>query len=67
MTVLEALKATKSDLANIHVKVEDMNEIGFPLHNAVQSLKACIDALERAEAEQKAEAEKAGAEDEQQA
>ena len=67
MTVLEALKDTKASLANIPVKIADMNEIGMPIHAAVQNLGAIITALEAAEETQKAEAVKAGAEDEQQA
>lgn len=47
MTVLEAIKETRKDLAKIPVKIEDLNEIGFPIHNAVQSLGAIINALEK--------------------
>lgn len=64
MTVLEAIKATKEDLAKIPVRIEDMNAIGLPIHTAVQNLGAIITALEAAEEAQKAESEKAGAEDE---
>lgn len=53
MTVLEALKATKADLAKIPVRIEDMNSIGMPIHTAVQNLGAIITALEKAEKEDK--------------
>ena len=61
MTVLEALKETRDNLARIPLRISDFNEIGVPIHTAVQNLGAIITALETAEAE------KAGAEDEQQA
>lgn len=64
MTVLEALKETRNNLGAIPVKVEDMNTIGLPIHTAVQNLGAIITALEAAEEAQKAEAEKAGADNE---
>lgn len=67
MTVLEALKETRDNLAKIPLRISDFNEIGVPIHTAVQNLGAIITALEAAEEAQKAEAEKAGAEDEQQA
>ena len=67
MTVLEAIKETRKDLAKIPVRIEDMNSIGMPIHTAVQNLGAIITALEAAEEAQKAEAEKAGAEDEHEA
>lgn len=67
MTVLEALKETRDNLAKIPLRISGFNEIGVPIHTAVQNLGAIITALEAAEEAQKAEAEKAGAEDEQQA
>lgn len=67
MTVLEALKETRKDLAKISVRIEDMNTIGMPIHTAVQNLGAIITALEAAEEAQKAEAEKAGADNEHEA
>lgn len=67
MTVRELITAVRDDLAKIPVKVESITEVGIPVHNAVQRLTAAIKALEAAEEAQKAEAEKAGAEDEQQA
>ena len=67
MTVLEAIKETRKDLAKIPVRIEDMNSIGMPIHTAVQNLGAIITALEAAEEAQKAEAVKAGAEDEHEA
>lgn len=67
MTVLEAIKATREDLAKITVRIEDMNAIGLPIHTAVQNLGAIITALEAAEEAQKTESEKAGAEDEHEA
>lgn len=54
MTVLEALKDTKASLAKIPVKIADMNEIGLPIHSAVQNLGVIIDALEKAEEAQHA-------------
>ena len=67
MTVLEALKETRNNLGAIPVKIEDMSTIGLPIHTAVQNLGAIITALEAAEEAQKAEAEKAGADNEHEA
>lgn len=67
MTVKELIIAVRDDLMKIPVKVESITEVGIPVHNAVQRLTAAINAMEAAEEAQKAEAEKAGAEDEQQA
>lgn len=67
MTVLEALKETRDNLAKIPLRISDFNEIGVPIHTAVQNIGAIITALEAAEEAQKANTEKAGAEDEQQA
>ena len=67
MTVLEALKETRNNLGAIPVKVEDMNTIGLPIHTAVQNLGAIITALEAAEEAQKANTEKAGADNEHEA
>ena len=61
MTVLEALKNMRTDLGQIPVRIVDSETIGNPLRAAVANLGAIIDVLETAEAE------KAGAEDEQQA
>ena len=55
MTVLEALKTMREDLSKIPVKVADMNEIGLPIHRAVQNLGVVIDALEKAEEAQHAD------------
>ena len=60
MTVLEALKNMRTDLGQIPVRIVDFETIGNPLRAAVANLGAIVDALE------KAEAEKAGAENEQQ-
>lgn len=67
MTVKELITAVRDDLAQIPVKVACITEVGIPVHNAVQNLGAIITALEAAEEAQKAEAEKAGAEDEHEA
>ena len=58
MTVLEALKNMRTDLGQIPVRIVDSETIGNPLRAAVANLGAIIDALE------KAEAEKAGADNE---
>ena len=60
MTVLEALKSVRADLGQIPVRIVDFETIGNPLRAAVANLGAIIDALE------KAEAEKDGADNEQQ-
>ena len=67
MTVRELITAVRDDLAKIPVKVESITDVGIPVHNAVQRLTAAINAMEAAEEAQKANTEKAGAEDEQQA
>ncbi len=54
MTVIEALKATRADLAKVNVRIDELQEIGLPIHNAVQNIGAIIEALEKAEEEQKA-------------
>lgn len=54
MTVLEALKATRADLAKVNVRVDEIQEIGLPIHNAVQNIGAIIEVMEKAEEEQKA-------------
>lgn len=67
MTVLEALKNIRTDLGQIPVRIIDSETIGNPLRAAFVSLGAVINVMEAAEEAQKAEAEKAGAEDEQHA
>jgi hypothetical protein len=66
MTVRELITAVRDDLAKIPVKVESITDVGIPVHNAVQRLTAAIKAMEAAEEAKKAEAEKAGADNEQQ-
>lgn len=55
MTVLEALKETRDNLAKIPLRISDFNEVGVPIHTAVQNLGAVIDALERNAQENQAE------------
>lgn len=67
MTILEALKETRDNLAKIPLRISDFNEVGVPIHTAVQNLGAIINALETAEAQKPAQPEEAGAEDEHEA
>ncbi len=67
MTVRELITAVRNDLAQIPVKVESITDVGIPVHNAVQRLTAAINAMEVAEEAQKAESEKAGADNEHEA
>ena len=57
MTVLQALKITVNNLGGIAVPRALNEMIGIPIDNAIGNLNACIEALERDEAERRAKQE----------
>ena len=55
MTVIEALRITMNNLGGIAVPRALNQQIGIPIDQAIGNIAACIEALERAEQEKKAE------------
>lgn len=56
-TVLEVLKETIDVLNNLRIPMNEMETIGFPVANSISNIRACVDAMERTEAEVKMKAE----------
>ena len=46
-TVRDVIEMTISDLKQIRVPAEFLDEIGLPLRNALHNLKQCVDAIDR--------------------
>ena len=51
-SVKEVLVEIVEILGNISVQAKQLNEIGMPIGKAINGLNVCIDAINRAEAEQ---------------
>lgn len=62
VTVLDVLKDAMETLNKISIPMSMINDIGLPLARSINSIKACVDAMEEAEAKKK-QAEPAGEED----
>jgi len=53
MTVIEALRITVNNLGGVAVPRALNQQIGIPIDQAISNILACIEALERAEQENK--------------
>jgi len=51
MTAIEVLRITVEQLGMIPVTVSQMEQIGDPILRAIGNINACIEAMERADAE----------------
>lgn len=63
MTVKDVLKDVMDTLNGISIPVSQLDSIGMPVARAINGIKACVDAMEKAEAEEAAKAEEEGVQD----
>lgn len=56
MTVKDVLKDVMDTLNGISIPVSQIDDIGMPVARAINGIKACVDAMEKAEAEAVAKA-----------
>lgn len=49
-TVLEVLKETVAMLGNLRIPMSEMENIGFPIGRSINSIRLCVEAIERDEA-----------------
>lgn len=52
MTVKDVLKDVMDTLNNISIPMSQLDDIGMPIARAINGIKACVDAMEKAEAEE---------------
>ena len=50
ITVLDVLKDVLNTLNSISIPMPQINDIGLPIARSINSIKVCIDAMEKADA-----------------
>ena len=57
MAIIDILKMVAENLGKVKVPMNEIQDIGLPVADAIHALKICIDAIEAAEAKMKPELE----------